>query len=63
MYEIINLDKDLFVIRVLLCPTIPNCSLILDIGLCIRYVILKEYGRVKLDINVKEGTHLIEKDG
>ena len=39
-------------------PTIPKCSLALNIGLSMRYKLLKEMsGHPKINLFIKEGTH------
>ena len=43
-------------------PTVPSCSLVLNIGLCIRYKLIREldkdkFDQLKIDILLKEGFH------
>ncbi len=58
-----NLVNGINIVKIEITPTIPTCSLVLDIGLSIRYAIEKELGRLKVEILVKPGTHVKEKDG
>jgi metal-sulfur cluster biosynthetic enzyme len=59
----INLVNGINIVKIEITPTIPTCSLVLDIGLSIRYAIEKELGRIKVELCVKPGTHLKELEG
>lgn len=59
----INLVNFINIAIIEITPTVPTCSLVLDIGLSIRYAIEKELGRIKVELFVKPGSHLKEKDG
>lgn len=53
-----------FVANIAFVPTVPHCHLATLIGLCIRTKLERNLapGTVKIDIQVKEGTHSTEAD-
>lgn len=55
---------DKFVAHIEFVPTVPHCSLATLIGLCIRTKLERKLvpGTVKIDIQIKEGTHSTESD-
>ena len=57
-------NNNKFIATIEFVPTVPHCHLATLIGLCIRTKLERTLapGQIKLEINVKEGTHNTEKD-
>jgi len=52
-------QRRFFHIKIEFTPTVPHCHLTTLIGLCIRVKVSREFdGKHKMDILVKEGSHL-----
>ena len=60
----LNGRSNKFIANIEFVPTVPHCHLATLIGLCIRTKLERTLvpGQVKLEINVKEGSHNTEED-
>ena len=60
----LNGRNNKFIANIEFVPTVPHCHLATLIGLCIRTKLERTLvpGQVKLEINVKEGSHNTEED-